>query len=345
MSRVRVGIVGLGHNGFAHAVTYFHNPKADLAGVCDLDPAKTAAFKAHVGAGDEVVAYTDLDTMLDQAALDVLSVNTSDHLHAQPFVRGLEAGCHVIVEKPMGNTLDDLYAMTEAARKSDRKTMVGQILRFNPFYQEVHHYCASGQMGELFYLEADYIHNLHEQADPSRINPHIGNINWYLEHEKVLVGGCSHQFDLLRWFADSYAVEVQGYGNSIAFPAMKHPDCMCCVVQLASGAICKLTGAYGNVGPRPDFNNLEIYGTRGTIRQGKVYLGEGHDNVTVQDLSDREIAGHPYDPEIEHFLDCILEDKLPLVDAFEGANSAAAMIVATEAVETHRTLAVPHFSR
>jgi predicted dehydrogenase len=345
MDKLRVGIVGLGHNGFAHATTYFHHPKADLVAVCDFDEGKTAHFKQHVGAGDEVVAYTKLGDMLSQASLDVLSVNTSDHLHARPFVQGLEAGCHVLTEKPMGNTLEDLELMTEAARRSDRKTMVGQILRFNPFYQEVHRLCASGEMGEIFYLEADYLHNLQEQADPGRINPHIGNINWYLEHEKVLVGGCSHQFDLLRWFCGSYGVEVQGYGNSIAFPQMKHPDCMCAVVQMASGAVCKLTGAYGIVGPRPDFNNLEIYGTKGTIRQGKAILGEGHDNVTVTDISDREIAGHPYEPEITHFLDCILGDREPMVDAFEGANSAAAMVVATEAIETHRTLPVPHFVR
>lgn len=345
MDQLRVGIVGIGHNGFAHAVTYHHLPQADLVAVCDFDEAKTAAFKAHVGAGDEVAVYRNLDDMLAQANLDVLSVNTSDHLHAEPFVKGLQAGCHVIVEKPMGNTLEDLERMTAAARASDKKTMVGQILRFNPFYQEVHRLCSSGEMGDIFYLEADYIHNLHGQAAPERINPYIGNINWYLEHEKVLVGGCSHQFDLLRWFANSHAVEVQGYGNSIAFPQMKHPDCMCAVVKLASGAICKLTGAYGIVGPRPDFNNLEIYGTKGTIRQGKAILGEGHDNVTVTDLSAREIEGHPYEPEIVHFLDCIVNDTEPIVDAFAGANSAAAMIMATEAVETGKTLAVPYFSR
>ena len=200
-------------------------------------------------------------------------------------------------------------------------------------------------MGEIIYLEADYIHNLQYQGDPSRINPDIGGINWYLEHEKVLVGGCSHQFDLLRWFADSYAVEVKGYANSIAFPAMKHPDCMVAVAKLASGAVCKLTGAYGIVGPRPDFNNLEIYGTKGTVRAGKVIRGEGHDNVTVEDISSREIAGHPFEPETDHFLECIQEDEPTLVDAFEGANSAAAMIVATKAIETDQVLQVPRFER
>jgi len=345
MTKPRVGVVGIGNNGPSHAKGYWLSPNAELAGICDFNPQKLQWCKDWIGFDDSVGMYTGLDEMLEKANLDALSVNTSDHLHAGPFVQGLEAGCHVIVEKPMGNTMDDLYMMTEAARKSDRKTMVGQILRFNPYYGAVHDLCASGKLGEIFYLESDYIHALQAQGDPARINPFIGNINWYLEHEKVLVGGCSHQFDLLRWFANSHAVEVMGYGNSIAFPAMKHPDCMCAVVKLASGAVCKLTGAYGIVGPRPDFNNLEVYGTKGTVRGAKVMLGHGHEVEEEFDLADKQIGGHPYEPEIEHFLDCIIHDKPTLVDAFAGANSAAAMILATEAVETGKVLAVPYFER
>lgn len=345
MSKVRVGLVGLGGNGTGHTKSYWHSPNADLVGICDFNAERLQRAKDSLGLDDRVGLYTDLDEMLDKANLDALSVNTSDHLHAGPFVKGLEAGCHVLVEKPMGNTMDDLYLMTDAARKSDRKTMVGQILRFNPYYNAVHDLCASGKLGDIFYLESDYIHALQEQGNPERINPFIGGINWYLEHEKVLVGGCSHQFDLLRWFANSHAVEVMGYGNSIAFPAMKHPDCMCAVVKLASGAVCKLTGAYGIVGPRPDYNNLEVYGTQGTVRGAKVMLGHGHEVDEEFSIADKEIAGHPYEPEIEHFLDCIINDRPTLVNAFEGANSAAAMILATEAVETGKVLEVPYFSR
>ncbi len=323
MSKVRVGVVGLGGNGSGHTKSYWHSPNAELVGICDLNPQRLQWAKDSIGLDDRVGLYTSLEEMLGQANLDALSVNTSDHLHAGPFVHGLQAGCHVIVEKPMGNTLDDLYAMTEAARQSDRKTMVGQILRFNPYYNAVHDLCASGKLGEIFYLESDYIHALQGQADPARVNPYIGNINWYLEHEKVLVGGCSHQFDLLRWFADSYAVEVMGYGNSIAFPAMKHPDCMCAVVKLASGAVCKLTGAYGIVGPRPAFNNLEVYGTQGTaillepfepaqaislsLDQDRAGFAKGNQVIPVQPQSRQSL----YELELEAFLATVSGERPP----------------------------------
>ncbi|NLO07912.1 MAG: Gfo/Idh/MocA family oxidoreductase [candidate division WS1 bacterium] len=342
MTKPRVGVVGLGGNGRAFVRGYAESDLCELAAVCDLNPDRTSAAVAEIDAAP--IEFQDLDTMLSSADLDLLSVHTPDHLHAEPFIAGLQAGCHVLVEKPMGNTLEDLERMIAAARASDRKTLVGHILRFNPVYEQVHRLCAEGRLGQVFYLEADYFHGLKRQAAPERINPHIGGINWWLEHEKVIVGGGAHQFDLLRWYADSHAVEVTGYGNSIVFPEMKHPDCMCAIFKLASGAVAKVGAAYGVVGPRPEWLNLEVYGTEGTIRGGQFISGD-HDNPTVQDLR-VTYEGHPFAPEIEHFLRCIIEDTEPLVDAFEGANSAAATIVAAESVEAGGVpMEVPHFQR
>lgn len=342
MSGLRVGVVGLGGNGRAFVRGYAASELCDLVAVCDLHPDRVEQAASDVGGLP--AKYTDLDAMLDGAGLDVLSVHTPDHLHADPFIAGLQAGCHVLVEKPAGNTIEDLERMTEAARASDRKTLVGHILRFNPVYAEVHRRCAAGELGQIFYLEADYFHDLKRQAAPERANPFIGGINWWLEHEKVIVGGGAHQFDLLRWYADSYAVEVTGFGNSIAFPEMRHPDCMCAVFRLASGAVAKVGAAYGVVGPRPDWLNLEVYGTEGTVRGGKLITGD-HDSPTVEDLR-AEYSGHPFEPEIAHFLRCIIDDTEPLVDAFEGANSAAATIIACESIEAGgEPMAVPFFAR
>ena len=100
MGRIRVGVVGIGNNGIHHAKAYFHSPKARLAALCDYFPEKMQHAKDWIGFGDDVGVYTDVDTMLAKADLDAVSVNSCDHLHAEPFVKALAAGCHVIVEKP-----------------------------------------------------------------------------------------------------------------------------------------------------------------------------------------------------------------------------------------------------
>lgn len=341
MGAVRVGIVGLGHNGQAWVSGYAASPRAEVVAVCDFSRDKVAqAIERAPGAA----GYADLDTMLAEQRLDALSIHTPDHLHADPFVKGLEAGCHVMVEKPMGNTLEDLDRMTGAARSSDRKTHVGQILRFNPFYAKIKELCVDGTLGEIFYLEGDYMHHLLCQADETRIDPNIGSINWYLDHEKPIVGGGVHPFDLLRWYADSEAVEVSAYGNSIAFPAMKHSDCMSAIFRFESGAVAKVAAAYGPIGPMAPYYNIKVYGTKGTVRDGKLLVGEGHE-AQETDLAALCHGGHPYDPQIDHFLRAIQEDTPTLVDAFSGANSAAATIMAAEAVRTGRPQAIPTYER
>jgi len=340
MDKVRVGLVGCGGNGQAFMKNYMECPMSELVAICDLSPERLKA------AGDRLniaKRYTSVDEMLAKEDLDCVSVHTSDPFHREPFVKALDAGKHAFVEKPFGNTVEDVEAMVAAARRSGRKTMVGQILRFNPYFAKIKELADSGALGQIFYMEADYIHNLFGQGDPKRFNPYIG-MNWYLEREIPIVGGGVHQFDLLRWYAKSNAVEVAGYGNGIAFPAMKNPDCQAAVFKLESGAVAKVTALYGPVGPRPELCNMEVYGTKGAVREGKLYLGAGHD-ATVQDLKALTIAGHPFNPEVAHFMECILEGKPTLVDAFDGANSAIACILAAEAIRTGEKKRVPIYKQ
>ena len=341
MEKLRVGVVGLGGNGCAWVRGYGASAHAEVVGLCDLWPERLGGARQHA---PQARGYADLDEMLCDERPEVLSVHTRDHLHAEPFVKGLEAGCHVLVEKPMGNTLGDLDRMCNAARRSDRKTRVGQILRFNPLFAELKRLVVDGVFGDLFYMEADYIHNLFVQADPARLNPHIGNLNWYLQHELPIVGGGVHQLDLLRWYADCNVVEVCGFGNAIAFPAMANNDCMAALFRFESGAVAKVTALYGPVGDRPPDANLALYGTKATFRRGQLMVGEGHD-AEVTDLSDLGIQGHPFEPQLEHFLECLREDKPTLVDAFNGANSAAATIMAAEAIRTGEVQRVPVYAR
>ena len=105
MQALRVGIVGLGHNGRAWVSAYQAHPGTEAAALCDLWPERLSeAGELAPGAK----SYDSIDEMLRSADLDVLSVHTPDHLHAEPFTKGLEAGCHVVVEKPMANSIEDL---------------------------------------------------------------------------------------------------------------------------------------------------------------------------------------------------------------------------------------------
>ena len=194
MSKVGIGVIGLGRNGSSFLPIYKKHPNAELVGISDLNPENLA----RLGSEFEVpVASTDYHDLLKRDDIQVISIHTPDHLHTQPFVDALKSGKHVFVEKPMANSIPDLREMVGAARSSDRKTLVGQILRFNPLFQRIKEMIANGDLGEIFYAEGDYIHDLRYQT--RQTDPLTGG-NRYLEAECPIVGGSVHPVDLLRWF-------------------------------------------------------------------------------------------------------------------------------------------------
>jgi len=334
--KLGVGIIGLGHNGEAHLRAYQTNPFTEVIAVCDLSEEKVRKIKKIYGIK---YGYTDYQKMLIRKDIQVVSVNTSDHLHAKPFIHSLEAGKHTFVEKPMADTILDLRKMVEAADKNPHlKTMIGQILRFNPLFKKIKEFIRKGTLGEIFYLEGDYIHNLKCQADKERYNEKIG-MNWWLEKELPMVGGGCHPLDLLRWFAGG-VVEVQAYSNRIAFPQMKNDDAVVAIFKFENSCLGKVTALYGPVSPYAYANNIAVYGTKGTILRDTICLDEKEGFTKIEVPYSR---GHPYEPEVNHFIECILKDKKPLVDAREGARTAAAAITINKALKEKKSIPIPEF--
>lgn len=337
---VRMGFIGLGGNAQAHITAHKANLRSHVLAVCDLSEERTA----RVGKRFDVPYQFQDYGIVECQDIDAISIHTPDHLHAEPFVKAIEAGKHVFVEKPMGNSLEDLESMIAAVRRfPEQKVLVGQILRFNPVFSQVKEIIDRGELGELFYLEGDYIHNLRYQASADRFNRDMG-MNWYLEREIPMVGGGVHPLDVLRWFVGEPIVEVTGFGNHVAFPEMKSQDCQVALFRFSGGAVAKVACSYGCVSPYAFLNNVVVYGTRGTVSRDKICRESNPEEF--QDLGVTYAGLHPYEPEVEHFLDCILNDSGPLIDAFDGANSAAACIVAAEACRGQgASLPVPHYER
>src|SRR5690348_13107462 len=117
MDRVRTALVGCGKVGQIHAQALSTLAESELVGVCDVDMVRAAAFAARYGGRP----YTDVGTMLGDAAPQAVVIGTPHPLHAGPAIRAAEAGVHVLVEKPMAAGLADCDAMLAAARRSGVK--------------------------------------------------------------------------------------------------------------------------------------------------------------------------------------------------------------------------------
>ncbi|MGS1094190.1 Gfo/Idh/MocA family protein [Aquamicrobium terrae] len=168
MSDIGIGLIGTGFMGKCHALAYgavkavfgdVPTPRLEL--LCDTPSGKASAMADQFGFARST---DDWRALVTDPAIDVVCITTPNKLHATIAIAALEAGKHVHCEKPMALTLDEARAMTEAAEKSGRRTIVGYNYIRNPAYQHARRLIGEGAIGRLIhfrgFVDEDY------QADP-----------------------------------------------------------------------------------------------------------------------------------------------------------------------------------
>ncbi|MBN2450120.1 MAG: Gfo/Idh/MocA family oxidoreductase [Lentisphaeria bacterium] len=173
---LRVAVIGCGPIGNLHADIYREEPLTELVGVCDIRRDRADAAAARLG----VPAYTDAPSLLTALRPDLCSVATggveygSDHY--EPTLQALEAGCHVLCEKPICNTIPEAEAMVACARERGRCFGIDFNHRFTPAARLARQWVDEGRIGEqLFANMSMWIHNRNESSPYYMIkalNPH-----------------------------------------------------------------------------------------------------------------------------------------------------------------------------
>ncbi len=340
MPKVRVGIVGVGRNAIGHIRAHQALGKSEIVAICDRNEELLNKVGDEFGIAER---YTT-DEIYQRDDIEAISIHTGDNQHAGPFKLAVAAGKHVLVEKPLANSEQDILDMVKAADDADPKLkiQVGYILRFNPLFEEIHRLTQSGSLGEVFCMEADYVHNLEYQA--AQTDPVTGK-NWYLDDELPMLGGGSHPLDLLRWISGKEIASVFAYSNHKAFPAMRHDDCEVALFRFTDDTIAKVAALYA---PKREFSwfyNLRIYGTNGTVDDDQVAISASPDEVhpPFTQINYPNAKGHPYDPEVADWLDAIVEDRQPRTPLRDGANSSMACLCAIRSAREGREVEVPRF--
>lgn len=130
---MRAAVIGAGFIGDFHAVMYAEHPQAELCAVCDVDEKRAEDMAQRYGAR----AYTGAQEMLAAEKPELVSVCLPTYMHREYVLMALDAGAHVLCEKPFALTMEDCRAMDEAAQKAGRVLMVGQMLRWWPEYVRI----------------------------------------------------------------------------------------------------------------------------------------------------------------------------------------------------------------
>lgn len=335
---LKVGVISCSNMAKGHMKGVIKHPNAELVAVCDTDEGK---LKYTAGYFNVPRMYTDYKELLAQPDIDAVIIVTPDAIHKEMAVAALEAGKHVLCEKPLALTREDCVDIANAVKKSDKKFMVGQICRYTPAFKAAKELIDKGEIGELMFVESEYAHDYEEFLKP-------GNWRWDPLRNGVVGGGC-HAVDLLRWVAGD-PEEVQAYANHKIFdPELPYDDTTIAIMKFPNNVIGKV---FVSVACKRDYTMRSLfYGTKGTIicdnKSNKFQLFRTSINGTTENQVhpthlNSEIAvdipvainNHNASAEFEEFASIILEDKPVATTVYEGAKTVAACFAIVEAAET-----------
>jgi predicted dehydrogenase len=269
--KLRAGIVGLGV-GKSHAKGYITSPDAELAAICDMNVTRLneAGDSWHVEH-----RYSDYAQMFAEAGLDVVSVCLPNALHAAVSIAALEAGIHVVCEKPMAQSLAEAQQMIAAAERNNVRLMVAYNYRYRSDSQWMRRVVQSGLLGDIYHAELQW-------------RRETGIPGWGVFGSKAASGGGSlidlgvHVLDLGLWMMNfPRPLTVSGSTRAVFGPHSRktwgrHPgdvieggfdveDGGIGFIRLETGATIVLQATWAeHTHPSEDGFSVELQGSKGT---------------------------------------------------------------------------------
>ena len=315
MSEIGVAVHGTGWVAGEHIKSFGKIPGCKVVGLCSRTQEGARAKAIETGLTDATI-YADYAELLADPAVHAVSLCTPPDQHPEQTILAAEAGKHILIEKSVANDPASLGRMLRAVEKAGVKTVVSFVLHWNPEFLWIKKAMDDRAIGDLFYAEVDYWHNIGPQYLQYRWNvkKDIAGSVW-------LSAGC-HAVDTIRWFVGSEISEVTAYSNK-RNPDYEYDTNAVAVVKFESGAIGKLSASFDVKSPYAF--NVDLLGDKGTIRDNHIYsqeyFGGGQtDWVTVPTIrpDSGDVSHHPFDGQLSHFIDCIqtgVESPLNLADA------------------------------
>lgn len=320
----KIGVIGVGGMGSAHCKALQQVKRAQFVGVYDVSA--EAAKKASEQFG--VRAFGSDTELLD--AVDGVIIATPGFYHTEPVVKAAMAGVHIFVEKPMAATVEDCDKMVAAGEANKVKIQVGMVLRFYPAHELGMRLLKDGAIGDLVYIETDYS----RAYNAPRTRPN----SWYGKMGGLLENGI-HKADLINWFGGkpkSVAAEVGSFSGHADWE-----DFATGLIRYDSGihGVLRWGGFMGSRGTTDTF----LDGSKGSLRlciTNQAVYRKNLDSKEWAELIPENQKANAVVAEVQHFIDCIEDDKTPLVDGHAGRDSVALVLGMYDSAKTGRKVSL-----
>ena len=256
MDKVRIGIIGMGNMGQFHANDILEGKVArgELTAVGSTSPKKLAEFQKK-----GIKVYGSGEEMIDSGNIDALLIATPHYQHTSLGIAALDAGLHIMVEKPISAHKADAERLIAKAEAHADQVFAGMFqLRVEPRYQKIREIVQNGELGELMrvlWIMTDWFRSeIYFQSGGWRAT-------WEGEGGGVLLNQCLHQLDAMQWIT-GMPNRVSSHVGIGKWHDIEVEDDVTCYMDFPNGA----TGAFiTSSGETPGSNRFEIAGTKGRL--------------------------------------------------------------------------------
>ena len=342
------GIIGAGMISGIHAMAINSIANAALVGVYSINKDKSDVFAAKY----DCAAYSTLDEMLDNPAIDVVCICTPSGIHSNPALQCIAAGKHCLVEKPLEVTLEKCDQIIEAARNAGVKVGVIFPSRFYEASMQLKKSIDEKMFGDLVLGDA-YVKWYRSEA---YYQSSAWRGTWALDGGGALMNQGIHSVDLLQWYMGPVK-SVQSVAANIRHKGIEVEDTIVSTVQFVNGALGTIecsTAVFPGA-----LKRIEVMGTKGTamLEENKLIKWE-FENMTAEDEkinsaasagntaqggasnpADISFAGHQR--QIENMIHCIETGDELLIDAAEGRKSVEIVLAIYESARAGKKIDLP----
>jgi len=368
MTTRKLGVGVLGAHAWAekaHLPGYAAYDRANLVAICDIVPERARLMADKFGIKK---VYSDPQELIDDPEVEMVDVCTPTDTHLPLSLAAIEAGKHVLSEKPLAHDARDAFAAARAADAAGVRTKLGFTFRYSPAVRQLQQWIKDGTLGEIF-----HVHGFEQNSqwlDPQfPLRQVSAGADWNKLIPSSIVGYGSHLVDLVRWCAGEFGSVVSTMKNFVpervvrgyeGMQRIKIEDGTVALVEFASGAQGTLQTSYIAVGNYPGVE-LRVYGSKGAAvaRLISEYgVAETLHFATPDDVEFRkfdlpESALPPgttlntpwpelyYRNLVRHFVDEILDDTEAECTFYDGAKSQEIVNAVVRANDERRWVDLP----
>jgi myo-inositol 2-dehydrogenase / D-chiro-inositol 1-dehydrogenase len=322
MPPIKIAILGAGFISEIHCESYHRFvPNAEVIAVYTRNAEKAQSFAQKNSIPQW---YDNLDAIIQSSGADVIDICLPNFLHAEATLKAAAAGKHIIIEKPLAVTLEEADAMISACKKAGVKLMYAEELCFAPKYERVRQMVNEDAIGDIYMLKQSEKHS----------GPHS---DWFydvnLSGGGVLMDMGCHGIAWFRWMLKNAKVKSVYATMSTVYHKQrtKAEDNSVVIIEFENGVTGVVENSWAKHGGMDD--RSEVYGTGGVVyadlfmgnaaiaysKNGYGYAMEKADTTVGWTFTIFEEAfNQGYPQELKHFIDCVQNNKEPLVTGDDG---------------------------